>query len=160
MYTEDVAHVSHRLVPPQSSRFLRGGFFFVVFTFPVHKDGAELLPGELGLGCWAGVDDQAPDGQVLLLLVEERGRAGEVGQVEPDDDGQEDRGQALEKEDPLPPYWPNSNTHKQSIMRTSFPWTDRRNTCMQTYRGVPGYRPSAQFRRPARRQRRPPWSQC
>lgn len=72
---------------------------------PVNKDGAELSPREGGLGSWASVDEQSADSQVLLLGAQEGGGRGEIGQVEEDDNGQEDSGQTLQNENPLPAYY-------------------------------------------------------
>lgn len=74
-------------------------------NLPVDKNGTELSPREGGLGSWASIDKQSADSQVLLLGAEEGGGRGEIGQEEVDDNGQEDRGQTLQNENPLPAYY-------------------------------------------------------
>lgn len=71
---------------------------------PVNKDSAELSPREGGLGGWARIDKQSANSQVLLLGAQEGSGRGEIGQEEVDDNGQEDSGQSLQNENPLPAY--------------------------------------------------------
>lgn len=74
-------------------------------NLPINKDGAELSPGEGGLSCWAGINEQSAHSQILLFCVQERSGRGEVGQEEEDNNGQEDCGQTLQNENPLPAYY-------------------------------------------------------
>lgn len=72
---------------------------------PVDEDGAELSPGEGGLSGWACINEQSAHSQVLFLCVQEGSGRGEVGQVKIDNKSQEDGGQTLQNENPLPAYY-------------------------------------------------------